>query len=538
MVRRIFLIATVVVLSLNVFISLVFPPVWWSMVLFAPLIIVGFADMLQNKQAVRRNFPLLGNFRYLMETIRPEINQYFVESNFSGRPFSREERSVVYQRAKGVIDTLPFGTQKNLYEVGAEWINHSMAPKEVDPKTMRITVGGPDCRQPYDCSLLNIGALSYGALSSNAILALNEGARMGNFAHNTGEGGISRYHLAGGGDLIWQIGTGYFGCRAKDGKFSEKEYEEKVKMPSVKMIELKISQGAKPSKGGLLPAAKVSKEIAQIRGIPQGQSAISPPGHTTFKTPVEMMEFIAKLRDLSGGKPVGFKLCIGKRREFLSVCKAMLKTGITPDFIAVDGAEGGTGAAPLEFSNYIGCPLTEALIFVHNSLIGTALRKKIKIFASGRVTAGFGMIHKLAIGADAIYSARGMMLALGCIQAIKCNTNKCPAGITTQDPGLVVGLVVHDKNYRVSNFQKNTIKSLAELIGATGLSHPSQLRPWHIIRRINTTKIKHYGQIFKFLKEGALLTEPVPVHYERAWRVASAETFSQKDMAETVSFGR
>lgn len=532
MIRRIFLLSTLGILILNFCIALVFPPIWWSMVIFGPVILFGFLDMLQDKQAIRKNFPIIGNFRYLMEAIRPEINQYFVESNSSGVPFSREERSVVYQRAKGVRDTLPFGTQKAVYTVGYEWINHSMSPKSVDPSKMRVLIGGPQCKHPYDCSLLNVGAMSYGALSNNAILALNEGAKIGNFAHNTGEGGISPYHLKPGGDLIWQIGTGYFGCRTKDGKFSEEHYKDNAAIAQVKMIELKLSQGAKPGGGGILPGAKVTKEIARIRGIPAGITINSPASHSTFTTPTGLLEFMAKLRDLSGGKPVGFKMCIGKRREFLSICKAMLQTGIYPDFISIDGSEGGTGAAPLEFSNYLGCPLTEALIFSHNALVGFDIRDKIKIMASGKVTTGFGMIHRMSIGANAVYSARGMMLALGCIQALKCNANSCPTGVATQDPGLVVGLVVKDKRLRVANYHKNTIRSLSQLIGAMGLNHPSELRPWHMIRRIDTTRIRHYGEIYRFIERGSLLQEPYPEHYDRAMKIASTDTFSHSGIDE------
>lgn len=495
------------------------------MLFWGPVILVGLLDMVQNKKAVRKNFPIIGNLRYLFEAVRPEINQYFVESNSSGRPFSREERSLVYQRAKSTRDTLPFGTQKDFYEVGYEWTNHSINPIKVDSKKLRITVGGLQCKKPYNASVLNIGAMSFGALSKNAIRALNEGAKMGGFAHNTGEGGISPYHMCGG-DLIWQIGTGYFGCRNEQGRFCKDRFKDRSQIDYVKMIELKISQGAKPGGGGIVPGVKVTKEIAAIRGVPQGKTVVSPAAHLEFNTPVGLLEFIDKLRDLSGGKPVGFKLCVGRRREFFSICKAMVKTGILPDFISVDGAEGGTGAAPLEFSNHLGCPLTEGLIFVHNALVGFGLRENIKIFASGKVTTGFGMVHRLAIGADAIYSARGMMLALGCIQAIKCNSNKCPVGIATQDPGLVVGLVVADKNKRVANFHNNTVQSLGHLLGAMGIEHPEQLQPWHIMRRVDKTSIKNYNEIYHFLKKGQLLNEPFPPDFDRALRMSRAESFA------------
>lgn len=524
MVRRIFLLTVFFILAAHYLISFYFPSIWWGMVFWGPLIFVGIIDMFQTKKAVLRNFPIIGNLRYLFEAVRPEINQYFVESNSSGRPFSREERSLVYQRAKNARDTLPFGTQKDFYEIGYEWTNHSIKPIKVDSKSLRIMVGGSECKQPYSASVLNIGAMSYGALSKNAIQALNEGAKMGDFAHNTGEGGISPYHLRGG-DLIWQIGTGYFGCRNDQGRFCESRYKDRSRIDYIKMIELKLSQGAKPGGGGIVPGIKVSKEIAEIRGVPQGKTIISPAAHLEFDTPVGLLEFIAKLRDLSGGKPIGFKLCVGRRREFFAICKAMVKTGIKPDFISVDGAEGGTGAAPLEFSNYLGCPLTEGLIFVHNALVGFGLRDEIKVFASGKVISGFGMVHRLAIGADAVYSARGMMMALGCIQAVKCNSNKCPVGVATQDPGLVVGLVVADKNKRVTNFHKNTVESLAHFLGAMGIGHPSQLQPWHIMRRVDKTSIKNYNEIYSFLKKGELLKEPYPPYYDRAIKLSSAETF-------------
>ncbi len=521
------MLTTFAMLVFNQIVSFWFPAIWWDMVILGPVMLIGFLDMCQPRRAICRNFPVIGHLRFLLESIRPEINQYFVESNTSGMPFSREDRSVVYQRSKGELDTLPFGTQKDLYQVGYEWLNHSIMPKKADPEKMRIMVGNDQCRQPYLASVLNISAMSFGALSSAAILALNEGAKIGNFAHNTGEGGVSSYHLKGGGDLIWQIGSGYFGCRTSEEKFDPTQFADKSRHAQIKMIELKLSQGAKPGGGGILPAAKVSHEIAQARGVPMGEDVISPSKHSAFSSPVELIEFIAKLRELSGGKPVGFKLCIGKRHEFLAICKAILKTGVVPDFISVDGSEGGTGAAPIEFSNYLGYPLTEGLIFVHNSLTGFGLRRKIKVFASGKVTTGFGMVKRMAMGADAIYCARGMMMSLGCIQAVKCNTNKCPVGIATQDPGLMVGLVVEDKNKRVASYHKQTIKSFSQLLGAMGLEHSSDLKPWHIMRRVSFSDVKHYGRIYQFLNEGDLLQEPQSDLYREAWRAASADTFGR-----------
>lgn len=524
--RKQFLIFAICAIILNIIGLIFYPPILWSLIILGPVLIIGFRDYFQTKQTIRRNYPVLGNLRYLLEEIRPELQQYFIESNDSGRPFHREDRSVVYQRSKKVLDTLPFGTQKNLYEVGYEWVNHSMRPTHVDPKSLRVTIGGPDCKKPYSASLLNISAMSFGALSKNAILALNQGAKMGNFAHNTGEGSVSPYHKQGEGDLIWQIGTGYFGCRTSDGNFCDKTFEKTAILDQVKMIEIKMSQGAKPGHGGILPAAKLTKEIADIRHVPMGQDVLSPPGHKAFSTPLEMVAFIKKLRNLSGGKPVGFKLCVGKRREFLAICKAMVETGIMPDFITVDGGEGGTGAAPLEFSNNIGCPLVEGLVFVHNSLVGAGLREHIKIIASGKVSTGFGMIKRLAIGADLCCSARAMMMALGCVQALKCNSNTCPTGVATQDPRRAEGLVVEDKNKRVANFHSETIESLAEMLGAMGLNHSNELRPWHVMRRVNYTDTKHYGELYEYLRPKDLLNKKMPRHFERAWGSAQAGTFA------------
>ena len=498
----------------------------YSIVFLAPFIVVGLFDVFQKRHTIRRNFPLLGHFRYLFEAIRPEINQYFVESNSDGVPFSRESRSVVYQRSKRELDTLPFGTQERVYDVGYEWATHSLVPKHVVPSTLRVKFGGPECKQPYMASAFNISAMSYGSLSRNAILALNGGAKLGGFAHNTGEGGLSPYHLQPGGDLIWQIGTAYFSCRARNGEFDPKLFAEKASAPQLKMIELKLSQGAKPSHGGILPAAKVSEEIARIRHVVMGEDVISPPAHTTFSTPVGLLEFVAKLRELSGGKPVGFKLCIGKRREFIAIAKAMIQTGIKPDFITVDGGEGGTGAAPIEFSNSLGFPLNEALAFVHSTLLGFNLRKDIRLIASGKTVTGFDMVKRFALGADTVNSARAMMMALGCIQALRCNTNKCPTGVATQDTELVAGLDIPDKTVRVANFQKETLRSAAELIGAMGLQHSADMRPWHIFRRTEIAEIKHLGQIYTFLQEGDLLKEPLPAAFARAFYGASPDSFA------------
>ncbi|MCB0343262.1 MAG: FMN-binding glutamate synthase family protein [Pseudobdellovibrionaceae bacterium] len=532
--RKEFVIASIIVVVANIAAIFIYPPFLWSMVVFGPLLVIGYFDFFQPHRGIRRNFPIVGNFRYIFELIRPEINQYFVESNTDGKPFSREQRSIVYQRAKGQLDTLPFGTQKNVDEIGYEWVNHSFMAKLPVNENLRVVVGGPDCAKPYNASILNISAMSYGALSKNAILSLNGGAKDGGFAHNTGEGGLSPFHLEPGGDLIWQIGTGYFGCRASDGRFSPERFAENSQVENVKMIEIKISQGAKPGHGGILPAAKVSKEIAAIRGVPVGQDVMSPPAHSAFSTPLEFVEFVQTLRKLSGGKPVGMKFCVGKRREFLAICKAMVETGITPDYVAVDGGEGGTGAAPFEFSNHVGAPLMESLIFVHNALVGVGVREKVKVIAGGKVTTGFGIIKRIAAGADLIYSARAMMMALGCIQALRCNANVCPAGIATQDPYLNAGIHVPTKRKRVQRFHHETVKSAAHILGAMGLDDPSQLRPWHVMRRVGPLEVRHYGEIFEFLEKGSLLGEHPPKNFERAYKAATSRSFSAGDTAATT----
>jgi glutamate synthase domain-containing protein 2 len=497
-----------------------------------PLIAIGLNDLFQTKHAIRRNFPVVGNFRYFLESIRPEINQYFVESNLDGRPFSREKRSVIYQRAKGVEDTVPFGTLGDVYAPDYEWINHSIAPKHLHGDAPRVLIGGPDCKKPYSASVFNISAMSYGSLSNNAVLALSMGAKKGRFYHNTGEGGLTSHHLDGGGDLVWQLGTAYFGARNEDGTFNPEKFKKRVLAhPQVKMVEIKLSQGAKPGHGGILPAAKVTKEISEIRDVPMGQDVISPPGHTAFDSPVGLVKFIAELRALSGGLPVGFKLCLGKRREFMSIVKAMIETGITPDFITVDGGEGGTGAAPLEFSNSMGTPLNEGLVFVHNTLVGAGVRARIKIIASGKVSTGVNLFSKIALGADLCNSARGMLFSLGCIQALRCNTNTCPTGVATQDKALVKGLVVADKFERVARYHHATVKSFIDVLGAAGLSHPKDIRPWHVQKRVNTTEVKHYGEIYDFLKSGVLLTDARPKGYDRPWR--SAQSASWQSLEES-----
>ncbi|MBM4783341.1 MAG: FMN-binding glutamate synthase family protein [Archangiaceae bacterium] len=524
--RTIFVVGSIVTVGLLGVWSYFVPPVAWAYLVVLPIVARGFADLLQRKQAVRRNFPLIGNFRYLFELIRPEINQYFVESNTDGTPFNRDLRSLVYQRSKLEPDTVPFGTKLDVNAIGYEWVNHSLAPVHIDPASLRVTVGSSQCAKPYSASIFNISAMSYGSLSKNAVLALNGGAKIGNFYHDTGEGGLSPYHLEKGGDVVWEIGSGYFSARTLDGKFDPERFRENASMPQVKMTELKLSQGAKPGHGGILPARKVTPEVAKIRGVPMGQDVLSPPAHSTFSTPIGLLEFLAKMRELSGGKPVGFKLCIGKRREFLAICKAMKETGIVPDFINVDGGEGGTGAAPLEFSNSVGSPLRESLIFVHNALTGFALRKEIKVLCAGRIVTGFDVVSRIAIGADICLSARAMMMALGCIQALRCNTNECPTGVATQNPSLVVGLDVTHKEVRVANYHRETMKTASELIGAMGLKQSAELRPWHLMRRTALAEIHHYGEVYEFIEEGSLLGKTVPASFARPLEAARADSFS------------
>jgi glutamate synthase domain-containing protein 2 len=502
--RNLFVVTSIVLLAAVGIIYLYWPPILWTLLIIVPLIFVGISDMLQVKHTLRRNFPVAGWGRYFLEDLRPKIYQYFIESETEASPISRMYRSIVYQRAKKELSTTPFGTKIDVYADGYEWANHSIHP--IDHTSLndspRVLVGGPDCKQPYNASILNVSAMSFGALSYRAILSLNGGAKLGEFAHNTGEGSISQYHEEPGGDLIWQVGTGYFGCRNSDGSFNDELFKEKAIRPNVKMIEIKISQGAKPGHGGILPAVKNTPEIAKIRNLEPFTTVMSPPAHKEFSNPPEMLEFIKKLRELSGGKPIGFKLCMGNKLEFTDICIAMQISGIKPDFITVDGGEGGTGAAPLEFSNSIGMPLREGLSFVNDQLRGYNLRKDIRIFSSGKILTGFDMFRAFALGADACYSARGMMLALGCIQALECNKNNCPTGVATQDPKFIKGLVVNDKVTRVANFHQETVLSFVEFMGATGVNDISKIKRHHVYRRTNQTEIKTYAEIYPQVQLG------------------------------------
>ncbi|WP_395543117.1 FMN-binding glutamate synthase family protein [Neotabrizicola sp. sgz301269] len=508
---------------------------WW----FIPLallclacVLIGVHDLTQTRHAVLRNYPVAAHLRFLFEGIRPEMRQYFFEGDKDGTPFPRDQRAIVYQRAKHELETRPFGTQYNVYQEQYEWLHHSIAPKPPLPHDhMRVTIGA-DSKHPYSASLLNISAMSYGALSANAIRALNKGAKEGGFYHDTGEGGVSPYHRENGGDLVWEVGSGYFSCRAKDGGFDPGLFAEVATDPQIRMVELKLSQGAKPGHGGVLPAAKITEEISRIRGVPMGQDCVSPPHHRVFDTPRGLLEFIARMRELSGGKPAGFKLCIGHPWEFLAICKAMVETGITPDFIVVDGKEGGTGAAPMEFMDHIGMPLRDGLTFVHNALVGVGLRDRIRIGASGKITSAFDMAKVLGLGADWCNAARGFMFAVGCIQAQSCHTGACPTGVATQDPKRSRAIVVPDKALRVTNFHRGTLHALSELVAAAGLAHPSDLRPHHFLRRTDSDRVLSFAELYEQVAPGQLLADPLSSRlFGKAWGHASAETFSRVEPA-------
>lgn len=526
--RKTFVLTSIAIVAALLVCSWFWIEALFGLIVVLPVVYIGVVDMIQTRQSIRRNFPVLGRLRYVFEDLRPKIQQYFVESDTDGAPINRNERSVIYQRAKKQIDTIPFGTQLDVYAEGYEWMTHSIAPKDFHKMdhNPRIRFGGRDCKQPYDVSVLNVSAMSFGSLSKNAVMALNAGAKIGGFAHNTGEGGLSPYHLEPGGDVIWQIGTGYFGARDKSGAFNDDAFKANATKPGVKMIEIKLSQGAKPGHGGILPGKKNTPEIAAIRLVEPGTTVFSPPFHSAFTTPLELIKFIERLRNLSGGKPIGFKLCVGRKSEFLSICKAMVQLNSYPDFITVDGGEGGTGAAPPEFTNYVGMPLLDALAFVDNSLRGFGIRDQMKLMASGKVLTGFHILRAMALGADSTNCARAMMMALGCIQALECNKNTCPTGVATQDPYFMKGLVVEDKKIRVANYHKNTVESFVELMGAAGISHPDQINRTHVYRRVFMNLVKTYEEIYPTLPDGCLLDGgDVPFDYEEYLKRASAGSF-------------
>ena len=482
-------------------------------------------DMTQKKHSILRNYPIAGHARFLLESIRPEIQQYFIDRNWDGRPFSRDTRTTIYERSKGIHSEHAFGTEHDVNRTGYEALMHSNVPITNSPTPPRVRIGGKDCTQPYDISLLNVSAMSFGSLSDNAIRSLNKGAAMGGFAHDTGEGSISPYHREFGGDLIWELGTGYFGARDAEGDFDPEVFAEKAKDPQVKMVSLKLSQGAKPGIGGVLPGPKVTEEISEIRGIPVGKTCVSPPNHRVFSTPIELLHFIAKMRDLSGGKPAGFKLCVGSRTEFLSICKAMVETGITPDFIIVDGSEGGTGAAPLEFEDHVGLPLTQGLMIVHNALMGAGLRSQVKVGASGKIASGSDIVKRLVQGADFTNSARAMMMAVGCIQAQACHTGKCPVGVATQNPRRARAIDVPDKSTRVKNYHEATVAEAVRIMATMGAAHPDDLEPTMLRRNISESESWSYARLYDWLKPGELLNG-APADWAADWKTARADTFT------------
>jgi glutamate synthase domain-containing protein 2 len=525
--RKAFLIISITILSLTGILIYVNWKFSFLMLIFIPLILMGLYDMYQSKKTIRRNFPLLGRMRYLLESLGPEIRQYFVETDLDGKPFNRLQRSIVYQRSKKESDSMPFGTQLDVYKEGYEWINHSIRAISFSNvnENPRVNIGSSQCTKPYQASMFNISAMSFGSLSKNAILALNNGAKQGGFYHNTGEGGLSPYHLQGG-DVVWNIGTGYFSCRTSDGKFNYEEYVKRATLDNVKMIEIKFSQGAKPGHGGILPKEKVTDEIAAIRLVSKGQDILSPPTHSAFTTPLELMEFVKLLRKGSEGKPIGMKICIGNKSEFLSICKAMVETKTYLDFITVDGGEGGTGAAPQEYSDHVGMPLRDAIAFVYDALNGFGIKDQIKIVASGKVITGFDIIRNLSLGADLCNSARGMMFALGCIQALECHANTCPTGVATQNPELMKGLVPEEKSVRVARFQHETVKSAMDLMASAGLAHPDDVTRDVVTTRIDRNKVETFAEIFPELETGCLLFEStVPKEFLYFWRKASSEKF-------------
>ncbi|MGS2719110.1 FMN-binding glutamate synthase family protein [Paraglaciecola aestuariivivens] len=530
--RAQFILFTCALWLLVMAISVLWPAVWWISLVLVPITLIGAYDMLQKKHALRRNFPFFGRGRWVMEFFRPFLRQYFFESETDGVPISRMFRNVIYQRAKGAEDAVPYGTKYDTQAVGYEWIGHSLAAitSHDENPAQRVKIGGPDCQQPYDASVFNISAMSYGSLSANAIEALNKGAKLGGFYHNTGEGSVSPAHLKHGGDLVWQIGTGYFGCRDSKGQFDPNSFAKTAQHSAVKMIELKLSQGAKPGHGGILPAHKNTIEIAQIRQVEAGTRVDSPPVHSAFSTPLEMMDFIQQLRQLSQGKPVGFKLCIGRKSEFVALCKAMVQSKIKPDFITVDGGEGGTGAAPLEYSNSVGMPLRDAIVFVVDVLVGFDLKKDIKVIASGKTFTGFHLVKNLALGADLCNSARGMMVALGCVQSLICHTNECPTGVATQKASLAKGLVVGDKATRVARYHQETVHATFDLVSSAGLTNPNQLNRSHIFRRVSQTEVKRFDQIYPNLTAGCLLDEDCrPELLAQEMQESCVDSFMPKD---------
>lgn len=532
--RYLVYVLALVMLPVSLALASYWPAWYWGVGLFGVMSLLGTWDVLQRRSVLRRNYPVLAHFRYGFESIGPEIRQYFVQSDLEDVPFSRQQRQLIYQRSRNEMDVVPFGTLRSTYAVDYEWINHSLATTTIPHHDFRVTIGA-GCAKPYSASVFNISAMSFGSLSANAIRALNKGAKLGGFYHDTGEGSISPYHRENGGDLVWEIGSGYFGCRDENGRFSEERFRETAGTEQIKMIELKLSQGAKPGHGGVLPAAKVSAEISATRGVPMGVDCVSPSKHSAFSTPVELLQFIARLRELSGGKPVGFKLAIGHPWEWFGIAKAMQETGLLPDYIVVDGAEGGTGASPAEFMDHVGVPMNEALILVHNTLVGLNLRDRIRLGAAGKITSAFDIARTIALGADWCNAGRGFMFALGCIQALSCHNDKCPTGIATQDPSRWRHLEPEDKGQRVRNYHENTMRALRDLLGAAGLNDPSELGPEHILRRVSPVEIRSLAALYRYLGPGELL-DKVPEHtvFREYWADARSDSFTPPARVSTL----
>ncbi|MFC4947974.1 FMN-binding glutamate synthase family protein [Pseudonocardia sp. GCM10023141] len=525
MLRIVILCGFAALTALAVAAALAWSPGWW--VLAAPvaaLLAVGIHDVVQPHSSIVRNFPVLGHLRFLLEAVRPELQQYFIERNFDGRPYDRDTRSLIYQRAKGIQGEKPFGTERDVNAVGYEFLLHSTAPVAPPAAPHRVLVGGPECTRPYAMALLNVSAMSFGALSANAVLAMNKGAALGGFAQDTGEGGLTEYHLRHGADLVWELGSGYFGARTATGDFDPALFADKSAHDAVKCVALKLSQGAKPGLGGVLPGAKVTAEIARARNVTIGETCLSPAAHRVFATPRELVLFLARMRELAGGKPTGFKLCIGSRAEALAICKAMLAEGTTPDFIVVDGAEGGTGAAPPEYSDHVGTPLTEGLMTLHNALVGVGLRDRIRVGASGKVANGSDIVKRIIQGADYTNAARAMMMATGCIQAQRCHTNKCPVGVATQDPRRARALDVEDKALRVQRFQQATVAEAQQIMASMGVHGPAELRPEQLRRRIGHMDTHSYADLFDWLSPGELLHD-APKEWAQDWKQADPDTF-------------
>jgi glutamate synthase domain-containing protein 2 len=525
------LIGSLALCILSIVAAVVLGGIGWIIVaiVFAAIAVVGIHDVTQRRHSILRNYPILGHARFALEAVRPELQQYFIERNYDGRPFDRDTRTSIYERAKGVKDEQAYGTERDVREPGYEWLLQSIHSFDPPKEVPRVTIGGPDCSQPYEMALLNVSAMSFGALSGEALTALNRGAAKGGFAHDTGEGGLTKYHL-NGADVVWEIGTGYFGARTKDGGFDREKFREKASQEAVKCVSLKLSQGAKPGIGGVLPGAKVTKEIADARSVPQGETCVSPPGHKVFSTPRELIRFIAEMRELAGGKPTGFKLCVGSRHEILAVCKAMVEEGTAPDFITVDGSEGGTGAAPGEYEDHVGTPLTEGLMMVHNALVGCGLRDRVRIGASGKIATGSDIVKRLAMGADYTNAARAMMMAVGCIQSQRCHTNQCPVGVATQDPKRSHALDVPDKTERVYRYQHAVVAEAQRLIASMGLHSPSEVGPHHLVRRIDHVTSESYAQLYEWLEPGQLLHDP-PASWENDWARADPDSFAPREVS-------